>query len=137
MMKRALPFIFLALLASCELYIYEEPVPWDDRDMFVGHYHMEEYSQTTGRIDTYNITVDKAWNRAHEVRIRNFYGIGLKVYGIVDGNRLTIPLQVVDGFEIEGTGRVVGDRLNLSFIARDLYDVPTYTDFVDAEGWLY
>lgn len=136
-MKKALLFFILILLAGCELYIYEEPVPWDDRDYFIGEYRVEEFSETTGSIYNYDIRIRKAWNNNREIKIKNFYGIGLNVIAIVDGNRLTIPLQEEDGYEIEGTGRVYGDKLVLTFMARDLYELPTYTDFVSAEGWLY
>ncbi|MEN8249345.1 MAG: hypothetical protein ABFS32_10475 [Bacteroidota bacterium] len=136
-MKKVILFSVLAFLASCDIYLIEEPVPWDDRDMFIGDYRVEEYSQTTDRVFVYDITVEKAWNRDKEIRIRNFYGVGLDVYGLVNGERLTIPLQEVDGYEIEGTGKVRGEKLELTFVARDLYERPVFADFVDAEGWLY
>ena len=136
-MKKFLPFVLVALLASCEIYLFEDPNGWDDRDLFVGSYRVEEYSQTTDNIYSYNITIQKSCCRSDEVRISNFYGSDLRVYGYVRDNRLTIPLQKEDGYEVEGTGRISGGRLEITFIARDLLSHPTFTDFVDMEGWPY
>jgi hypothetical protein len=136
-MKRLLPFALLLLLASCEIYLIEDPNARDDRNLFVGEYQVEEYSQTTDRLYTYNIRIQKSCCRADEVKITNFYGADLKVYAFVSNNRLTIPLQQTDGYEIEGTGKVVNGRLQITFFARDIFSYPTFTDFVDLEGWPY
>jgi hypothetical protein len=110
-MKRLLPFALLLILASCEIYIIEDPNAWDERDLFIGSYDVEEYSQTTDRTYTYNIHIIKSCCRANEVKITNFYGTDLTVYGFVDDNRITIPLQQTDGYEIEGTGKMINGRL--------------------------
>ena len=136
-MKRLLPFALMLILASCDIYLIEDPNAWDDRDLFIGSYQVEEYSQTTDRLFTYNIRVKKSCCRDGEVKITNFYGSDLTVYGYVQSNRLTIPLQQTDGYEIEGTGKMVNGRLIVTFFARDIYAYPTFTDFVDMEAWPY
>jgi len=136
-MKKIIPFILVAFLASCEIYIFEDPNAWDDRDLFVGTYHVEEYSQTTDRFYSYDITIQKSCCDVKQVRIKNFYGADLKVIGYVSSNRITIPLQQVDGYEIEGTGKINSGKLDLTFFARDIYAYPLFTDFVDVEGWPY
>ena len=136
-MKRLLPFALLLALASCDIYLIEDPNAWDDRDLFVGSYQVEEYSQTTDRLFSYNIRIRKSCCRADEVKITNFYGADLTVFGYVLNNRITIPLQQSNGYEVEGTGRMVNGRLEITFFARDIYSYPTFTDFVDLEAWPY
>ncbi len=138
-MKKLLRVVLpLFLLAGCDIYIYEEPyVTYDDRDLFVGRYQVEEYSQTTGRFFRYAFVVSKSCCDPTGVIITNFYGSGLAVYATVAGTQLTIPWQRIEGYETEGTGRITADRLTLTYFVRDLYTRPVVTDFVDAEAWLY
>ena len=137
-MKRLIPFAGLVFLAGCEIYLFDEQyVAWDDRDFFIGSYHVEEYSQTTEQFYCYDIHIQKSCCKAHEIRINNFYGADLDVYAIVNDDRITIPLQKAEGYEIEGTGKVTSNRLVITFVARDLYVRPVFADFVDIEGWMY
>jgi len=138
-MKKLLLFTVLVSLASCEIYFLEESyVDYDDRDLFVGSYHVKEYSQTTESYYEYNITIQKSCCDSEEVRISNFYGSDLVVYATVYDNRITIHQQHTDGYEIEGTGKMdYNNKLTLTFVVRDLYTKPVFADFIDAEGWLY
>jgi len=137
-MKKYLLFAVLIIMAGCDIYIVDEPyVVYDDRDMFVGNYHINEFSQTTEQSYNYNVHILKSCCDTQEIRITNFYGSELEVYALVNDNRLTIPLQRVDGYEIEGTGKMDYDKLVFTFVVRDLYAYPVFTDFVDAEGWMY
>lgn len=136
-MKKTLLFASLVFFASCDIYLIEDPNGYDDRDLFVGTYNAEEYSRTTGQYYNYTITIRKSWNRHDEVLITNFYGSDLQVYGIIHNAKLTIPLQQVDGYEIEGTGTMRNDYLDMNFVARDLFARPVFADFVDVEAWLY
>ena len=136
-MKKILPFALLLTLASCEIYLLEDPNAWDDRDLYVGSYHVEEYSQTTDQVFNYDISIQKSCCRSDEVKITNFYGSDIKVYGYISNSRLTIPLQQVNGIEVEGTGKINGGVLRITFFARDTYSRPAFTDFVDMEGWPY
>ncbi len=138
-MKKLLLLVLpLLLLAGCDIYIYQDPyVVYDDRDMFVGRYQVEEYSQTTGQFYNYRFDISKSYSDQATVIITNFYGAGLEVYATVYDSKITIPWQVVAGYEIEGTGRLVTDRLVFTYVVRDVYVRPAFTDFVDAEAWLY
>ena len=136
-MKKLFLFAALISLASCEIYIFDDPDYWDDRDQFVGNYYVEEYSQTTERFYTYDIEIEKSCCRNDEVRIFNFYGADIEVVALVHNYKLTIPLQKVSGYEIEGTGRLIDNKLELTFFARDLLSRPIYTDFVNVEAWIY
>jgi hypothetical protein len=138
-MKKLFIFAALISLASCDIYLLDESyVNYDDRDLLIGDYHVEEYSQTTENFYRYDITITKSCCKSDEIRISNFYGSDLTVYASVYDNRLTIPLQQVDGYEIEGTGKMNhNNKLTLTFVIRDLYERPVFADFVDVEGWLY
>lgn len=135
-MKKLLLFGAILILGGCEIYIFEDPYV-DDRNLFVGNYYVEEYSQITEQFYTYNMTIKKSCCNSREIKISNFYGVGISVKAIVNGNRLTIPLQQVGGYEIDGTGKMTFDKLELTYIVRNLFDRPIFTDFVDAEGRLY
>ena len=137
-MKKIILFGTILFLTGCEIYIFDEQhVEWDDRDLFVGSYHVEEYSQTTEQFYTYDMHIQKSCCKQQEIRISNFYGAGLDVYALVYDNRITIPLQQSEGYGIEGTGKMASDRLELTFVVRDLNRRLVFTDFVDAQGWFY
>jgi hypothetical protein len=135
-MKNLLLFGTILFLGGCEIYIFDDPYV-DERNLFVGNYQVEEYSQITEQYYTYSMTIKKSCCNSREVKISNFYGVGITVKAIVNNNRLTIPLQLVGGYEIDGTGKMTFDKLELTYIVRNLFDRPIFTDFVDAEGRLY
>ena len=135
-MKKLFLFGAILFLGGCEIYIFEDPYV-DERNQFIGNYHVEEYSQVTEQYYTYNITIEKSCCDSRELIISNFYGVNITARAVVNNNRLTIPLQVVDGYELDGTGKIEFNKLNLTYIVRDLSSRPVFTDFVDAEGRLY
>ena len=47
--------------------------------------------------------------RPNEVYIENLYTDGLSVYALVSYDAITIPFQVIDGYEIEGAGTIYND----------------------------
>jgi hypothetical protein len=135
-MKKLILFGAILFLGGCEIYIFEEPHV-DDRNLFIGTYHVDEYSQVTEQYYTYSMTIQKSCCNSREIKINNFYGVGISVKAIVNNSRLTIPLQLVNGYEIDGTGKMAYDKLELTYIVRDLNGLPVFTDFVEAEGKFY
>ena len=135
-MKKLFLFAAILFLGGCEIYIFEEPYV-DDRNLFIGNYHVDEYSQVTEQHYTYSISIQKSCCNSREIKINNFYGVGISVRAIVYDNRITIPLQHTGGYEIDGTGKMIYDRLELTYVVRDLNSGPVFTDFVDAEARLY
>ena len=135
-MKNLLLFGTILFLGGCEIYLFEDPFV-DERDLFVGNYQVEEYSQITEQHYTYSMTIRKSCCNSREIKISNFYGVGISVKAIVNNNRLTIPLQMVDGFEVDGTGKMSFGKLALTYVVRDLNGRPVFTDFFDAEGRFY
>ena len=135
-MKNLLLFGTILFLGGCEIYLFEDPYV-DERDLFVGNYQVEEYSQITEQHYTYSITIRKSCCNSREVKISNFYGVGISVKAIVNNNRLTIPLQRIGGYEVDGTGKMSFNKLALTYVVRDLNGIHVFTDFVDAEGRFY
>ena len=78
-MRYILLLIPIFLITSCEIYIVEEPHPWDDRDVFTGSFRVEDYSETTEELFTYNITISKDCCVSNQVWIENFYGVGIDI----------------------------------------------------------
>ena len=126
--------VFAALLvvaASCN--DYEATPRYDDRNKFVGYYDAEEYSETYHEVTTYEMRISKS-RYDREIYIDNFYASDLRVYAIVNYDEIRIPFQIVDGFEIEGSGRLYLDELNLTYRVKDTYDY-SVADYCETVAW--
>lgn len=132
-MKKLYLLLFIAL-GSCQIILYDEPSYYDDRDDLVGHYELDEFSETTELYFTYNIEILRSCCNSDEVYIRNFYDVGLEVVALFDGYKLIIPRQFIGDYEVEGTGRLKGSELTLSYIVRNRFQHPT-TDFLNFTAW--
>ncbi|HEY9117297.1 MAG TPA: hypothetical protein VIN11_05690 [Roseivirga sp.] len=118
----------LVLLASCDVFVVE--VPFDPRDHFTGRYNVEEYSETYDLLTTYNVRIVKDSDPYGSiVYIRNFYAVDIEVFAEVYGDRLTIPRQIVDGYVVQGTGRIDYGDLALSYTVEDRLDNSRLVDF--------
>lgn len=131
-MKKLLPIIIVALVATaCDIYVVEPR--YDKRDSILGRYSVEEYSETYNDYTSYTFWIEKSY-AYDEIRISNFYAADISVIAYVDYDKITIPLQVVNGFEIEGTGTIYASKLHLSYSVRDKYqNAPT--DFCQTDAW--
>lgn len=129
-------FIFAALalvtLASCDVNVVEEP-RYDPRDKVVGSYSMEEYSETYGDYTYYKVYINKNGYSGNDIYLDNFYGADLRVHAYVNNNRITIPYQVINDYEIEGVGTVDRSGISLQYSVRDLYE-NTITDYCQTYG---
>jgi hypothetical protein len=132
-MKTLVFAIAVSLLAtSCDVY-YVDPVPvYDARDQFVGNYDINEYSSTYDEYWEYGMSIYKS---SGEIVIDNFYNSGLRVYANVNGDRLYIPWQVVEGYELQGDGYVEGLKIVINYKVRDTYTQGSPWDFCNATGW--
>ncbi|MFZ5971021.1 MAG: hypothetical protein ACOYXA_05475 [Bacteroidota bacterium] len=131
-MKRISMLWVALLLFGCEVMVVE-PIA-DPRDEVVGWYEVEEYSETYNVYTDYAIRITKAGNGS-DVYLHNFYGIELRVIGEVRNNKIFIPWQLVEGYEVEGIGTIQGTGIRFHFNVTDRYsDGPT--DFCEAEAWL-
>ncbi len=131
MKKVIIASLLLITLASCE-FNYIEP-RYDYRDRVTGPYDVEEYSETFNDYHYYSIHITKYSSSGHTVYLNNFYDADLSVYAYLDGDKLTIPLQTIDGFEVEGVGTVHASDMSLNYRVKDLYS-NTRTDFCETWG---
>ncbi len=123
-----LPIFALLILASCDVY-YVEP-RYDSRDQIIGHYAAEEYSETYNDNTYYATNVSKSSHANDEIYLTNFYSANIRVYAYLDYQRITIPFQIVDGYEIEGAGNLNGSDIHLSYRVKDRVS-NTRADFCD------
>ena len=131
-MKNVIFFTVLVLVAaSCSDYDAEPR--YDSRDKFVGYYDVEEFSELYRDMTYYEMRITRS-PYEREVYLDNFYDAGIRVYAIVNYNDITIPLQVVQGFEVEGSGSLYHDELNLRYRVKDLYD-HSVSDYCETVAW--
>lgn len=131
-MRTIISFLALILFAS-GCYTYDVEPRYDARDKFIGYYDAEEYSDTYHVTTYYQLRISKSgYNR--EIFLNNFYDADLRVFATVHFDEISIPLQVVDGYEIEGSGVLYRDELTLRYSVADLYE-NTYTDYCETIAW--
>ncbi|SKC49333.1 hypothetical protein [Ohtaekwangia koreensis] len=131
-MKRLLVAVsLLVALASCQVNIIEPR--YDERDKVVGYYSMEEFSETFNDYTYYTLHVTKYGTTGNVLYLDNFYGADIQVHAYMSGDKVTIPFQVVDDYEIEGVGTMHGMDLSLNYTVRDLYN-NTRTNFCETWG---
>jgi hypothetical protein len=130
-MKNAL-FLSLALLATaCEVVVVEPR--YDERERVTGSYQVDEYSETYNSSFHYRLQISKSGS-SNDIYLDNFYDADLLVRGELVGNKIVIPWQLRDGYEIEGVGTVYGNSITFSYTVKDTYnDIPT--DFCETEAW--
>lgn len=123
--------VLLVFATSCTFYDVEPR--YDHRDKFVGYYDVEEYSETYGDYTYYEMRVTRS-RYEREVYLNNFYAADIRVYATVSYDNIRIPFQVVDGYEIEGSGTLSRDQLNLSYRVKDLYN-QSGSDYCETVAW--
>jgi hypothetical protein len=134
MKKSALLLIFsTVLLQSCDFYY--DPY-FDARDRITGVYFVNEYSQTFNSSINYDIRIVKSHNR-ERILIENFYDTGITINAQYFNDKIIIPRQKKEGFELEGTATVWGNRIDFTFSVRDTHNRNKLTDFCEAEAWRY
>lgn len=134
-MKRSLIFLAFAamFLTACDVYYVDTEQPYRSRDRIVGSHFAEEYSQTYQEYYEYDVWISRG-SRSNEVYIENLYLDGLSVYATVSYDAITIPFQVIDGYEIEGAGTIYNDQISLNYYVRDRYE-NTGKDFCETTLW--
>lgn len=78
----------------------------------------EEYGEST-----YLVDISQSYSDNTEVILDNFYnlGFGIEVVGNLSGQIISLPVQVVDGNTISGTGNIASDlkRIDFSYTVND------------------
>ena len=132
-MKRVLLIgIVLISFTGCDVYLVEPRI--DRRDQVIGYYGMEEYSQTYLDYTYYSINITKGGYNSNTIYLNNFYGANISVVATLSYDRITIPSQYVDGYDIEGVGTVYGDHITFSYSVKDRYH-SKYTDFCETDAY--
>lgn len=131
-MKRLLFFALLIGLSGCEFYYYD-PV-YDSRERVIGRYDVEEYSETFNDYTSFSVWIERSNNYSDEVWIDNFYAVNISVRAAINYDKLTIPRQVVNGYEVEGVGTIYASSISLSYRVKDLYN-NSRTDFLEATAY--
>jgi hypothetical protein len=109
--------IVVALVAtSCTNY-YVEDDHYDVR--LIGSYEVEEYSDTYHETVYYSMFVSKDYGSENGIFLEHFYIENITVFAHVNGDRISIPFQVVDGFEIEGSGNHYRGEITLDYRVKD------------------
>lgn len=135
-MKRSLTLLVFAaiLLTACDVYYVDTEQPYRSRDRITGRHNVDEYSETFNEFIEYSVYISPAAN-AYEVYIDNFYGAGITVVASVSYSSITIPWQVVNGYEIEGAGTIHNSReITFNYRVRDRY-AGGPTDFCSTTFW--
>jgi hypothetical protein len=107
-------------MAACDVTVVEPR--YDYRDNVIGYYNIEEYSQTYGDYTYYSLRIVKDGYSGNSIYLNNFYGADIRVRAYLDNGRIRIPYQVVNDYEVEGSGTLQGHDLSLSYYVRDLYN---------------
>lgn len=112
----------LMMITSCE--IFDDPVPSDPRDNFVGNWTVNETSSLYG-INNYSATIVKDPNNSTQVLIRNFYHFGMEIdtYAIPTLSSITIPQQNVCNHTVKGTGILNKGKIDWSYTVNDSADI--------------
>lgn len=131
-MKNLILFTVLIVFASSCTFYDVEP-RYDSREKFVGYYDVEEFSETYNDITYYEMRISKS-RYDREIYLDNFYAADLRVYATVSFDDIRIPFQVVDGYEIEGSGTLYHDELNLSYRVKDIYE-NSVADYCETVAW--
>lgn len=124
--------VLIFLFASCEVIIVE-PV-YDYRNDIIGNWELEEYSETYNITTIFPISISKSLNDFDAIRIHNFYDVNITVRAYLDGNRIIIPLQVRNGYEIEGVGNIRASKITFSYSVYDQLN-GGITDYCDSVAW--
>ena len=133
-MKRLLFFVLLIGLSACEFYMYDSG--YDYRNRVIGKYEMEEYSETYNDFTRYTIWIERSNRSSDAIWIENFYAVNIRVRATVSFDKITIPRQTVDGYEVEGVGTVYGSTISFNYRVKDLYNY-SRTDFLDGNANRY
>ncbi len=123
---------FLVLMAG--MFSGCTPDNGDERSRFLGRYEVEEYSQVTyARRPDYEVIIRRDRGTEDFVIISNFYNMDLDADARVDGQRMIIPSQTHNFYEIEGEGLLSGSVITLDYTVSSISDEDGFSDRLNAE----
>ncbi len=112
----------LILISSCE--IFDDPLPSDPRNNFVGSWTVNETSSLYGT-NNYSATIVKDPNNSTQVLISNFYhfGMEIEIYAIPTVSSITVPQQIVCNHTVKGTGTLNKAKIDWAYTVNDGADI--------------
>lgn len=134
-MKKLIFLLFATstlLLSACEIYIVDPAI--DPRSQITGSYSVEEYSTTFRNYHNYSISIYNRTSVSDQVWIDNFYDAGIRVKAVVSYETITIPLQTVNGYQIQGSGYRTGSTIQFTYSVKDTY-YNTPPDFCNSTAY--
>jgi hypothetical protein len=108
----------ILLVTSCEFGEEIDPDnSGDPRDNIVDTWRSTELSAIYGK-SSYLVDISKESLDSTKVVLSNFYNLGVdtEVKGTLDGYKINIYVQVVNGNEISGEGTIAGDLSAIDFV---------------------
>jgi hypothetical protein len=101
----------------------------DPRDKFTDFWSIAESSQDFGT-STYNVTIADSSNVSY-ITLGYLYGFNKKAYATVSGNNFTMPVQLIAGNNVSGTGLLVNpNQINFVYYVQS---TSTHIDTVTAQ----
>ncbi len=116
-MKTISSIVLVATLASCDIIVVDSD--FNQVNLVPGEYLVEEHSRTYNQ--NFNFAVWVNQSGVNTVYIDNFYDQEITVRAEVIGRRLYIRKQFIDGFAIEGSGTIWGNKIQLDYSVDDMY----------------
>lgn len=106
----------------------------DERSSFLGRYEVEEYSQVTyAQRPGYEVIIRSDQGTEEFVIISNFYNMDFDAEARVDGQRLIIPSQAHNFYEVEGEGVLRGSVITLHYTVSSVAGEGDFFDRLNAE----
>ena len=129
MKKLILLISAVAMFSSCDVILIDEQ-PFDPRDIYLGRYQAEEYSQTFDVLTNYRMRILKDGDPfSNVIYIRNFYAVDIEVFAEIIGERINIPRQESGGYIVQGSGRYEFGDVHLSYSVEDALSQSGIADF--------
>ena len=102
----------------------------DPRDSLLGTWSCEEESQLFGN-QSYDVVISKSDTDEVQIIMYNFFDRKQDVVADLDGSSITIPTQIVDNWEIQGSGQISEDSkvVTWTFSANDGGDNEDFTAY--------
>jgi hypothetical protein len=116
-------------LQACQPDEEEPGTPADSREKYVGSWKVDEISKQTGANPGFIVHINLSSTSTTQVVIENFYNLGFQYMANteVSGSSMTIPLQVISGASVKGSGTFDGPtKLTMNYIV----DTDTITSAV-------
>lgn len=115
--RRWIPLLLFLLagigLTSCE-DLLTDPDSGDPRDKLVDTWKVNETSgYYKSALEIYYVEISKHPYDTSRVVICNFYNVDAAAEAILQGNTLSLPLQILEGgYTVSGSGQIQGSKAN-------------------------